>query len=79
MGEIAVGANAACEDDEVRQMVPSGGVDNRESQLFAVRSLLDSHSADTGQNAHAVPLQFFRDHKPERWINRRQHRLATAK
>jgi putative component of toxin-antitoxin plasmid stabilization module len=35
--------------------------------------------ADTGQNAHAVPLQFFRDHKVERWINCRQHRLATAK
>jgi hypothetical protein len=47
--------------------------------LFSARSLIDSHSTDTGQNAHTIPLQFLPDHKAERWINRRQHRLATAK
>ena len=30
VGEIAVGANAGREDDEIRRVVPTGGVDNRE-------------------------------------------------
>jgi hypothetical protein len=66
MGEIAVGAHADSEDNEVRRMAPAGRVGNREPRLFSVRYLIDSHSADTGQNAHAVPLQFLPDHKAER-------------
>ena len=66
MGEITVGADADSEDDEIRRVVPTGGVYNRELRLFSARSLLDSHSADTGQNVHTVPLQFLPDHKAER-------------
>jgi len=42
-------ADADCEDNEVRRVVPPGRVGNREPRLFSARSLIDSHSTDTGQ------------------------------